>query len=1278
MNKKQFMRFTRILCSCVLILSFVFATAAAGFTYADSALSVSEANVVLVENCTADFGQNTLTITDTDDNNDVWSSKLLLDSGMELTPGEQYKLSYDLSGENGVGEFFLCKGENMDDRYDGTFASEAGNRSISFTAEGSKVYFGMQVGNLGKGNSVTAAISDLCKLSESECPSLLRTENCDASAQNGKISATDTSDNNDVWNSKILYDHGVDLEIGKTYKLDFSLSGDNGVGEFFICRSQDLNDRYDATFVNTPGTRSITFTAASDKLYIGMQFGNLGKGNSLTAEITGINEASPATSAAAPQNGGSDGSAKATNCTYTVDGNVITVTDSGSNNDVWDSKLLYDAGIELEPGKTYEIRFKLSGDNGVGEFFLCKSDNIDDRYDATFTNEAGERVITFTATGTKAYIGMQVGNLGKGNTVTAEIGGVTEVSSDPEQGGSDGIVNAANCTYTVDGNVITVTDTGSNNDVWNSKLLYDAGIELEPGKTYEIRFKLSGDNGVGEFFLCKSDNIDDRYDATFTNEAGERVITFTATGTKAYIGMQVGNIGQGNSVTAEIAGVSEVTSGEPEAQPGGSEEDPNAINCTYTVDGNVITVTDTGSNNDVWNSKLLYDAGIELEPGKTYEIRFKLSGDNGVGEFFLCKSDNIDDRYDATFTNEAGERVITFTATGTKAYIGMQVGNIGQGNSVTAEIAGVSEVTSGEPEAQPGGSEEDPNAINCTYTVDGNVITVTDQGSNNDVWDSKLLYDAGIELEEGKTYEIRFTLSGENGVGEFFLCKSMDINDRYDETFTSEAGEKVITFTAAGTRAYIGMQVGNLGSGNSVTATIPEVKELEAEEPEQPQAQIIMSENCTYEITAPSNQTVIKAVDNSEETDVWTSKLLLFLGEILEKGRIYASNFNLAGKDGVGEFFFLKNDNDNMNDRYDSTFRSAAGDHQVKFAAEDSKLYAGMQFGNIGVDNDVTLSIYDIFRIPGMQKSNENCAESLSQDKITITDSSDNNDVWNSKAVYDTGIVLEPGKTYTATVTLSGENGVGEFFFLKSDDIDNRYNTTFTNEAGERIITFTAEGDALYFGVQCGNIGKGNSMTISNISVSLAENQDALLGKSLAAPIPSDILSEDSGDVAPEPDTNAPEKEIPASVSESVESDDGVAADIVSETDANIHDETIDSESPMSEEAADEIISVASPESEAESDEAAAADPVSETDVDIPEETIDSESAVSDEATDENIPAENPESETESDETTDADSVPEENEEADDTELTENLEEELSSDSVPETDENVIEETIGE
>lgn len=901
MNRKSFIRFTRTLCSCVLIVSFVFATAAAGFTYADSSLSVSESNVVLLENCTADFGQNTLTVTDTDENSDVWSSKLLLDSGMELTPGEQYKLSYDLSGENGVGEFFLCKAENMDDRYDGTFASEAGSRSISFTAEGSKVYFGMQVGNLGKGNSVTAAISDLCKLSESECPSLLRTENCDASAQNGKISATDTSDNNDVWNSKILYDHEIDLEIGKTYKLDFSLSGDNGVGEFFICRSQDLNDRYDATFVNTPGARSVTFTAASGKLYIGMQFGNLGKGNSITAEITGIAEASPAAAAAAPQNGGSDGSAKATNCTYTVDGNVITVTDSGNNNDVWDSKLLYDAGIELEPGKTYEIRFTLSGDNGVGEFFLCKSDNIDDRYDATFTNEAGEKVITFTATGTKAYIGMQVGNVGKGNTVTAEI-------------------------------------------------------------------------------------------------------------------------------------------------------------------------------------------------------------------------------------------------------------------------AGVSEVTSEEPEPQPGGSEEDPNAVNCTYTVDGNVITVTDAGSSNDVWDSKLLYDAGIELEEGKTYEIRFTLSGDNGVGEFFLCKSMDINDRYDATFTNEAGEKVITFTATGTKAYIGMQVGNLGSGNSVTATIPEIKELETEEPEQPEAQIIMSENCTYEVTAPSNQTVINAVDTSEETGVWTSKLLCFLGEILEKGRMYAANFNLAGKNGVGEFFFCKTDN--LDDRY--SFDNTAGDHQAKFAAEDSKLYAGMQFGDIGVGNDVTLSIYDIFRIPGMQKSNENCAESLSQDKITITDSNDNNDVWNSKAVYDAGIVLEPGKTYTATFTLSGDNGVGEFFFLKSENIDDRY--TFDNASGTHTVTFTAEGSALYFGVQCGNIGNGNSMTISNISVSPVESKTASLGRSLAAPAPSDILAEDGGDAETDPDADAPEEEIPVSVPENTESDAAVIEDSASETDADIPVETIDSEPAVSDEAADDNI----------------------------------------------------------------------------------------------------------
>ena len=37
------------------------------------------------------------------------------------------------------------------------------------------------------------------------------------------------------------------------------------------------------------------------------------------------------------------------------------------------------------------------------------------------------------------------------------------------------------------------------------------------------------------------------------------------------------------------------------------------------------------------------------------------------------------------------------------------------------------------------------------------VFTVTDLGNNNDVWDSKLLYDAGIELEVGKKYDLTCT-----------------------------------------------------------------------------------------------------------------------------------------------------------------------------------------------------------------------------------------------------------------------------------------------------------------------------------------------------------------------------------------------------------------------------------------------------------------------------------------------------------------------------------------
>jgi hypothetical protein len=222
--------------------------------------------------------------------------------------------------------------------------------------------------------------------------------------------------------------------------------------------------------------------------------------------------------------------------------------------------------------------------------------------------------------------------------------------------------------------------------------------------------------------------------------------------------------------------------------------------------------------------------------------------------------------------------------------------------------------------------------VNCSYTVDGNVITVTDLGSNNDVWDSRLLYDAGIELEVGKKYEIHFTISGDNGVGEFFLCKSQDINDRYDETFTNAAGEKTVIFTAEGTRAYIGMQVGNLGLGNSVTLTIDELKEYD--ESAQTEPRMLLAENCSYDVETVADQTSIGVMDTSDNNDVWNSKVLYFLGNILEKGKFYAANITLAGSNGVGEFFFCKQDN--LDDRY--TYDNTEGDHTVKFQAEDSKL----------------------------------------------------------------------------------------------------------------------------------------------------------------------------------------------------------------------------------------------------------------------------------------------------------------------------------------------------
>ena len=152
-HRKTAKGIVRILTTCVILFSLTIGNAMAGFAAGLDDLSGTD--VTLMENCTADISENRIVVTDTDDNNDVWSSKLMLDSGLELTPGEQYKLSFKLSGDNGVGEFFFLKSNDIDARY--TFNNEAGVHTVTFTAEDTVLYFGVQCGNIGKGNSVTVS-----------------------------------------------------------------------------------------------------------------------------------------------------------------------------------------------------------------------------------------------------------------------------------------------------------------------------------------------------------------------------------------------------------------------------------------------------------------------------------------------------------------------------------------------------------------------------------------------------------------------------------------------------------------------------------------------------------------------------------------------------------------------------------------------------------------------------------------------------------------------------------------------------------------------------------------------------------------------------------------------------------------------------------------------------------------------------------------------------------------------------------------------------------------
>ena len=637
--------------------------------------------------------------------------------------------------------------------------------------------------------------------------------------------------------------------------------------------------------------------------------------------------------------------------------------------------------------------------------------------------------------------------------------------------------------------------------------------------------------------------------------------------------------------------------------------------CEAVFDGSTLIVTDTDDNPDVWSSKLLIDAGMDLTPGEQYTVSFSLAGENGVGEFFLCKGENIDERYDETFAAEKGDRSITFTAARSRVYIGMQVGNLGKGRSVTATVTNLSKQSES---ANPALLRTE----NCSVSVGDGVITATDSSDNNDVWNSKLLYHTGIQLKAGKTYKLTFSLDGSHGVGEFFVCKSPNLNDRYDATFVNQAGSHSVTFTAMSDVLYIGMQLGNLGPGNSVILTVNELKEVRKNGGSSPKkTPVLLAQNCTYDVQGAGSKTTVTATDTSDESEVWTSRLLLDLGEILEERKIYAANFNLAFDSGFAEFFFLKTADENMDKRY--SFNDTPGDHTAQFQAEASQLYAGLQFGSVGVGNDARVTIEDIFQIPALWKSSENCEMSLSLDTITLTDTDDNPDPWNSKAIFDSCAVLEPGKEYTATFTLAGDHGVGEFLILKSTNTNERY--FFFDTPGTHTVTFTATGNTLFFAAQCGSIGNGNSMSISGITVTPVEAEDTVGKDALGAAPAGGDETESKAEAADEPEAAEPLAAEPEAADEAAPEAapaEGAQGEEEPASIADSADEPDETETPADEpEAADKAVLEAVPAEGAKGEEepASIADSADESDE---TETQADEPEAADEAAPEAAPAE--------------------------------------------------------
>ncbi len=339
---------------------------------------------------TASGSSAALNVTQARTDGGVWSSKMIIRTGVTPEAGKKYQFSAKVDATADTGNFeILYQNTASSELYGGQWGlNGSGEYSSEFAAPDSgcgELVLVFQLGDSAANNTFTVSDLKLCEVSEEEASanlsglaypesvpgstvnnsfSLTVPEGADAALTGNGTSATVTV--NTAGSGIVLCAAtGVQLEAGKTYQIDMNVEG----GDWDVCFAREGGGDYEYSDSGTliwdsPFTvRNICKPTTTGKLNILLKFDRVAAGNSITVKDITISEETDTVLSynlgAWVENNIADSGTEATIAPGAT-GATATIVNRGAGVD-WQLKMYTKPEVTLEPGSTYRIVANVEG-----------------------------------------------------------------------------------------------------------------------------------------------------------------------------------------------------------------------------------------------------------------------------------------------------------------------------------------------------------------------------------------------------------------------------------------------------------------------------------------------------------------------------------------------------------------------------------------------------------------------------------------------------------------------------------------------------------------------------------------------------------------------------------------------------------------------------------------------------------------------------------------------------------------------------------------------------